>query len=96
MEAKYTALEDSFAKLKAKTINIEYHSRRNNIQIVGVPESAEDTQPTTFLSIFLLEIFGNEVLSSPLELDRAHRALTAKLPGSKPRLVIVRIHNYNI
>ena len=88
MEAKYTALEDNFAKLKAKTIDLKSRSRRNNIRIAGVPESVEGTQPTTFFSKLLLKIFGDEVLSSPPELDRAHRALTSKLPSGKPRLVI--------
>jgi len=96
VEAKYTALEDNFAKLKAKTIDLESRSRRNNIRIAGVPESVEGTQPTTFLSKLLLEVFGDEVLSSPPEFDRAHIALTAKLPSGKPRLVIARIHNYRV
>jgi len=96
MEAKYTTLEDSFAKLKAKTIDLESRSWHNNIQIAGVPESPEGTQPTTVFSKLLLEIFWDEVLSSPPELDRANRALTAKLPGGKPRLVIARIHNYRV
>ena len=88
MEAKYTALEDNFAKLKAKTSDLESCSRCNNIRIMGVHESVEGTQPTTFFSKLLLKIFGDEVLSSPPELDRAHRALTSKLPSGKPRLVI--------
>ena len=96
VEAKYTALEDSFTKLKAKTIDLESRSRRNNIRIAGVPESVEGTQPTTFFSKLLLDVLGDGVLSSPPELDRAHRALTAKLPGGKPRMVIARIHNYRV
>lgn len=48
MEVKFTALEDSYNKLKSKAINLESRSRRNNIRIAGVPESAESAQPTAF------------------------------------------------
>ena len=43
----------------------------------------------------LVELLGDGVLPSPPELDRAHRALTAKpAPGARPRAVIIRIHRY--
>lgn len=87
IEAKFTALEDSYNKLKAKAINLESRSQRNSVWIAGMPESAEGAQPTAFFSKLLLEIFSDGVLSSALELDRAHRTLTAKLSGDKPRLV---------
>lgn len=96
IEAKFTALEDSCNKLKAKIIDLEYRSRRNNIRIPGMPESAEGAQPTAFFSKLLLEVLGDGVLSSAPELDRAHRALTAKHSGGKPRLVIAQVHNYRV
>ena len=96
IEAKFTALEDSYNKLKAKAIDLESRSRGNNIRIAGVPESAEGAQPTAFFSKLLLEIFGDGVLSSAPELDRAHRALTAKRSGDRPRLVIAQVHSYRV
>lgn len=40
---------------------------------------------------------GEQILSSPPEIDRAHRALVAKLKqGGKPRAVIARPHCYQI
>lgn len=94
LEAKCVAMEDNYAKLKAKTIDLESRCRRNNIRIVGLPESIEGTQPTTFFSGLLKEVLGEEVLPKAPELDRAHRALTAKpAPGSRPRAVIARVHH---
>lgn len=95
MEAKCEALEESYHKLKAKTIDLESRSRHNNIRIIGLPESIEGAQPTSFLSKLLAELLGVGVLPSPPKLDRAHRALTAKPGlGARPRAVIVCIHHY--
>ena len=95
LQAKYEAMEESYAKLKAKNIDLESRCRRNNIRIVGLPESIEGTQPSTFFSKLLVDILGEGILHAPPELDRAHRALTAKpAPGSRPRAVIARVHHY--
>ncbi|KAJ4922933.1 hypothetical protein JOQ06_022601 [Pogonophryne albipinna] len=43
------------------------------------------------------DVFGKEVLSSPPELDRAHRSLAPKpAAGDKPRPVIVRLHRFQV
>lgn len=95
LEAKCAAMGDSYNRLKAKTIDLESRCRRNNIRIVGLPESIEGTQPTAFFSGLLKEILGEKILPKAPELDRAHRALVAKpAPGSTPRAVIARIHHY--
>ncbi|KAI4818789.1 hypothetical protein KUCAC02_004089 [Chaenocephalus aceratus] len=95
LEAKCAAMEGSYNKLKAKAIDLESRSRRNNIRITGLPESIEGARPTDFFSRLLVELLGNQVLTTAPELDRAHRALTAKpSPGSRPRAVIARIHHF--
>ena len=78
LETKLIALADSNNKLLAKTRDLESRSRRNNIRIIGLPESIEGPAPTMFFSKLLVELLGEEILESPPELDRAHRALTAK------------------
>lgn len=89
--AKLTASND---KLAAKVIDLESRSRRNNIRVLGLPESIEGLQPTTFFSKMLAEIFGDILDSSP-ECDRAHRSLSQKLePGQRPRPVIIRLHKF--
>lgn len=95
LEDRCAALAESNRKLIAKTADLEGRSRRNNIRIVGLPESIEGPRPTKFFSELLVELLGNQVLQSPPELDRAHRSLAAKpQPGSRPRPVIIRLHHY--
>ena len=95
LEERCVALVNSNTKLTAKTIDLESRSRRNNIRIIGLPESIEGPRPTSFFADLLAEVLGDQILQSPPELDRAHRALTAKPPpGSRPRPVIIRLHRY--
>lgn len=97
LESRMEALADSNNKLLAKTSDLESRSRRNNIRIIGLPEAIEGPTPTLFFSKLLVDLLGEEILRSPPELDRAHRALTAKpQPGSRPRPVIIRVHRYQI
>ncbi|KAJ4936530.1 hypothetical protein JOQ06_001120 [Pogonophryne albipinna] len=95
LEATCATLTDSNVKLLAKVADLESRSRRNNIRIVGLPESIEGPHPTTFFPKLLMEVFGEAVLDSPPECDRAHRSLTDKpKPGQRPRPVIIRVHRY--
>ncbi|KAJ4918097.1 hypothetical protein JOQ06_022744 [Pogonophryne albipinna] len=97
LEEKCAVLADSNAKLAAKAADLEGRSRRNNIRIIGLPESIEGPRPTTFFSELLVELLGNETLQSPPELDRAHRAPAARpQPGARPRPVILRLHRYQV
>ncbi len=95
LESKYATLADEHAKLKAKVMDLEGRSRRNNVRIFGLPETIEGPHPSTFFSELLVEVFGASLFASPPELDRAHRALTAKpKPGERPRSVIIRFHKF--
>lgn len=97
LEERCVALTNSNARLAAKTIHLESRSRRNNIRIIGLPESVEGPRPTSFFADLPVEVFGDQILQSPPELDRAHRALTTKpQPGTQPRPVILRLHRYQI
>ncbi|KAI4826554.1 hypothetical protein KUCAC02_030000 [Chaenocephalus aceratus] len=88
-------MEGRYNKLKAKAIDLESRSRRNNIRITGLPKSIEGARATDFFFRLLVELLGDQVLTTAPELDRAHRALTAKpSPGSRPRAVIARIHHF--
>lgn len=60
------------ARLKAKLVNLESRSRRNNIRVIGLPENIEGPHPTTFFSNLLMDVLGEHILTSPPELDRAH------------------------
>ncbi|KAI2645292.1 LINE-1 type transposase domain-containing protein 1 [Labeo rohita] len=70
--------------LKLKVVDLEGRSRRQNVRIIGLPESTE-------------AIFRTEILASPLELDRAHHSLAPKpSPGEKPQPVILRFHRFQV
>lgn len=97
LEKLCSALRDSNAKLSAKVLDLENRSRRNNLRILGLPESTEDGRLTEFLANALCEMFGKDILPTPPELDRAHRSLGAKpKPGQRPRPIITRLHRYHI
>ena len=60
-------------------------------------ESTEGARPTEFFSGMLSEVFGRDTLPSPPEIDRTHRSLAAKpSPGQRPRLVILRLHRFQV
>lgn len=92
LEADVKVLKASKDKLAAKVIDLEARSRRNNIRVVGLPESIEDLQhPTAFFAKMLAEVFGN-VLGHAPECDRAHRTSAAiPKPGQRPRAVLIRL-----
>lgn len=95
LETQLSNMADDNAKLKAKITDLEGRRRRCNVRFIGVPESVEGTRPTIFFSNLLVDIMGKDVLTSPLELDRAHRALTPKpAEGGKPRAVIICFHKF--
>ena len=47
LEERCVALANSIAKLTTKAIDLENRSRRNNIRIIGLPESLEGPRPTS-------------------------------------------------
>ena len=92
-----SALANDNAKLQAKVVDLEGRSRRNNIHIIGLPESVEGSRPTEFFAGLLVEVLGENVLPSTPDLDRAHRALTAKpKPEDKPRSVVICFHKFQV
>lgn len=92
---KLATVTEENGKLKAKLIDLESRSRRNNVRIVGLPEDIEGTRPTAFFSQLLLDVFGEDTLGKAPDLDRAHRTLMAKPgPGEKPRAVVICFHSY--
>ncbi|KAI4820266.1 hypothetical protein KUCAC02_028250 [Chaenocephalus aceratus] len=97
LENACSTLQQDSVLLKTKLADLEGRSRRQNIRIIGLPESLEGPRPTAFFSQLLVDVFGKEVLSSPPELDRAHRSLASKpAAGDKPRPVIVRLHRFQV
>lgn len=92
-----SSLRDENTKLKAKVIDLENRSRRQNVRILGLAESTESGRPTEFFSQLLQDLYGKETLPSLPEIDRAHRSLAPKpATGEQPRPVILRLHRYQM
>lgn len=73
LEATCTALQED-KLLKSKLSDLEGRNRRQNVRIVDLLESVEGHRPFQLL----VEVIGDQTLSSPPELDRAHHSLIQK------------------
>ncbi|KAJ8332654.1 hypothetical protein SKAU_G00424430 [Synaphobranchus kaupii] len=80
--------------LQDKLTDLEGRSRRNNIRIYGVPESAEGTSMHHYVEDLIKTELGDSLglqQGKELGIERAHRALAPKPPaGATPRSVVVR------
>ncbi|KAL7855831.1 hypothetical protein AOLI_G00194350 [Acnodon oligacanthus] len=76
--------------LENKCEDLEARARRNNIRIVGVPESQASS--TGAISVLLQKAFN---LTEVPMLDRSHRSLApAPRQGEQPRAVVARLHYF--
>lgn len=91
LRAQVENMTKGMVKLEDKCEDLESRSRRNNIRIVGVPES--HVSSCEYVSNLLMEAFALAKL--PL-VDRAHRSLASKPgPGERPRAIVARLHYYS-
>lgn len=92
MESIILELKRELGKLKDWNDDLENRNHRQNLRIIGIPESAENGKPTAFMASFFTEVLGKEI-PSPLVLNHAHRTLAVKpKPGNCPRPMIVRLN----
>ncbi|KAJ1140654.1 hypothetical protein NDU88_007003 [Pleurodeles waltl] len=64
-----------------KNEDLEDKSRRNNIRIVGIPESTNSGRMEQFVERLLFTLFGEDAFSWLLIMERAHRTLMASRPS---------------
>lgn len=50
LDAQCVDMKKHTNQLQAKLLNLEAHSRRHNIKIVGIDEGAKEGRPTDFIS----------------------------------------------
>ncbi|XP_069744743.1 zinc finger and BTB domain-containing protein 11 isoform X1 [Narcine bancroftii] len=95
VEKSVKELRERERELERKVDYLENQSRRNNVKIVGLPESMEEQDPLHFFTEWIPQILGQEFFSGGLVLERAHRALKRRpLFGQPPRPEIIRCLNY--
>ncbi|KAJ1124787.1 hypothetical protein NDU88_003236 [Pleurodeles waltl] len=80
--------EAELRSLRAKVIDLEDRSRRDNIRLFGIAECKEGSDNETFLKNLLPELTGLD-FSPPLEFQRVHRiGPLHNVTSDKPRPII--------
>lgn len=86
-------------KLKKKCDDLENHSRKFNLRIIGLPNGIEAGKPTQFVTKLLYELFGEGELGLQPLVNVAHRIgpLEKNDTGQeKSRCMIVRVHSSEV
>lgn len=73
IEQKLAHTQSENVPLKQKIEQIEAHSRKFNIHVLGLPDDCEKGNPTAFMNSLLCEVFGADKLGSQSLVDIAHR-----------------------
>lgn len=89
MEMKYANLHSENISLREKIQQIEDHSRKCNIRIIGIPSGAEGGQPTAFVNNFLKEMFGADKHGPQPCVNIVHR--TSPQSPTRSRSMIARL-----
>ncbi|KAJ1207012.1 hypothetical protein NDU88_002405 [Pleurodeles waltl] len=80
--------------IRNKNEDLEARSRRNNIHVIGLPETTDMGHMEEFVEGMLSDLFAGE-LSRLLVVQRAHRSLGPRPPHCTPlRPIIARLLNY--
>lgn len=95
-EAKILTLEKQIKQLKERTDQLENHSRRCNVRILGITEREEGTNAVKYLERWIPEYLHLDTADGRIILDRAHRTLGPTPPaGQRPRPFIAKFHYYS-
>lgn len=89
LQSTVTDLRKEVDELKEKCEDMEGRMRRGNIRIMGVAETPGSSAPTA-VSKLLKEVLQ---MDKEVQIERAHRSLTQRKPGDKPRIIIAKLHN---
>lgn len=86
-----TDLKKQFDQLTAKLTDLEDRGRRNNIRIVGLPETAEGSDAVGYLKANLPKWIPS-LAGHDIDIERAHRVYDGRdANNSKPRTLIFRL-----
>ncbi len=85
-----TDLGNQLERLTEKMTDMEDRSRRNNVQLVGLPEGAEGSNAAGFLRVNLSKWIPS-LRDRNIEIDRAHRVYDGRKNSDRPRTLIFRV-----
>lgn len=95
-EEVITAMLKLHTKMEDKLLDLESHSKRDNIRIYGVPEEAKES--TTMVSFVENLLHGGLELTEDmpdLQIERAHRSVGPKpLVDALPRSIIIKFLSF--
>ena len=94
LKVRLDTAEKNISALVLKTDDLESRSRCDNIRIFGLKEGIEGRQPIDFFKTWLAEALDLDTKHGAVKLDRAHRTPGAPRGDNKPRVVVVKLHNY--
>lgn len=94
LEASVGSVLTRMAYLEDKCEGMESRMRRNNINLIGVPEGSEGPQPTEYVAKLPQELLS--LAEKPL-LDRAHHSLHSRpRDGELLGPFVIRVHFFHI
>ncbi|KAJ1142285.1 hypothetical protein NDU88_008612 [Pleurodeles waltl] len=94
LEDQFQYLTKQQALMAARLEDLEGR-RRNNIQVVGVPEGAEGPSMDLFLEDLIVNTLCPKCLSKFFSIEQAHRSLMPlPKPGAMSRTIIPRVFNH--
>ncbi|KAJ1194613.1 hypothetical protein NDU88_003901 [Pleurodeles waltl] len=87
-------MEKVIVFIQVKNEDLKARSIRNNICLLGVPETTNTGETETFVEQLLRAAFGVEHFSNMLVVQRCHRTLEGRPPPIHlPRLIVTRLLN---
>ncbi|KAI4793165.1 hypothetical protein KUCAC02_032893 [Chaenocephalus aceratus] len=94
LEAKLDRIQATVSDHGQTIASLESNANLQDERMLAL-EATCATLTDSNVKLLAKEVFGEGVLDSPPECDRAHRSLTDKpKPGQRPRPVIIRVHRY--
>uniref|UniRef100_A0A8C5Q8A4 Uncharacterized protein n=1 Tax=Leptobrachium leishanense TaxID=445787 RepID=A0A8C5Q8A4_9ANUR len=95
LKAQMDAQQSIIQTLTEKLDDLENRSRRNNLRIIGLPETVKGRALQEWAFNWLPTHLGFDALDLPLAVERVHRVGPDLNPQSgRPRVVIMRLLNF--
>uniref|UniRef100_H2ZYB8 L1 transposable element RRM domain-containing protein n=1 Tax=Latimeria chalumnae TaxID=7897 RepID=H2ZYB8_LATCH len=96
IETSVRQLQETIVKLQDKADDLENHSCRCNLHLVGLPEGEEGKDPVSFLENWLPTFLNLPDLPENLEIERAHRTFLPKTRNAdRPCMLLFKLLRYH-
>ena len=95
LQVKVTQLDKQITNTADHIDDLENHSRRCNLHLVGLPKGTKGKDAVTFMGTWLPSYLNLTTKTGKIKLDHAHRS-QAPMPGTNQcaRPIIMKLHNF--